>query len=494
MLSAKDIVVNSAIQPLLIGDPNNVFGQNSGQQIINSVTIAPDKATAESTRDSYGVANPSWLASYDNNQNRYIILYYQDGSDYKIEYQIRVGSTWVINESIQAVQGERGVDGSRINFSSVTARDNFFTLNKDVLEDGLVILVNNEDGSASIQEWQGEDNPSVYENIFWSLPSFRTGLSSIELDKNLSISSGASRVFLRNNLSKTNSCAVAGALGYHHGASDRTVKLASAAVYGSYEEREPLGVALGVGEVDYISPTEFTTFNASVFGLDLVLAENINETLVYTAKSTGVEEIEVFKVTLEDINLNIDDILFVPFKSPFDGKIGDSAVGELSKLDGTIVKVRPSTDDPLKPYRKLKLREYEDKEIALREELPICAVGAELFQDMDETSCGSSWTYKINGTTQVKPAGTYKIEFACEVTQTGSRQEIRFLVDGQPIHNHDSGNDELEPEVDDENWTTLYGKYFLTLTSQSAISVAIQHKDSGTGKMSNATIEVRRFC
>ena len=123
---------------------------------------------------------------------------------------------------------------------------------------------------------------------------------------------------------------------------------------------------------------------------------------------------------------------------------------------------------------------------------PVFGTEFEVFESMAESTSSWSWTNKIDATTAEKPAGKYRIGFSCEVAQVDYSQETRFLVDGSAIHNHTTGNDELEPPLNSQNWVTLSGVYYKTLASAATIDLNIQHKDSGAGRMSNAVIEIWR--
>lgn len=129
-------------------------------------------------------------------------------------------------------------------------------------------------------------------------------------------------------------------------------------------------------------------------------------------------------------------------------------------------------------------QEYVDERVPFKSE-------AEVFEDYAETSCGTTYTDKINATTKIKPAGKYRIAFNCDVA--GDSHEVRFLIDGVTIHEHDTGDKELEIDNDNStDWIPFTGKKYITLATPRTINLGIQHKNGGSGKMSNATVEIWR--
>lgn len=97
----------------VLGTANNIFGDtgSSGDTDLSTITIAADRATAESTRDAYDTATMGWLANYQDIDVN-IILYYTAATNPTIQYQRRIGINWVDNgPAITAVTGPQGPTG-----------------------------------------------------------------------------------------------------------------------------------------------------------------------------------------------------------------------------------------------------------------------------------------------------------------------------------------------------------------------------------------------
>lgn len=147
------------------GTANNYFGATSGdiQGDVSGISPATDKSTAEGVRDAYDTANPGWLANYDGDSTAGIFLYYTSGADNVIDVQIRAGGEWRDVDSIIALQGPAGADGFSHIYSSIAARDAFFTDidNRVTLVNGLVVIVKTGD-QVEFFVWDGVDNPGDF--------------------------------------------------------------------------------------------------------------------------------------------------------------------------------------------------------------------------------------------------------------------------------------------------------------------------------------------
>jgi len=67
----------------------------------------------------------------------------------------------------------------------------------------------------------------------------------------------------------------------------------------------------------------------------------------------------------------------------------------------------------------------------------------EKFQSLAEsTTSSSTFQDKINAVTASKPAGTYRVEFNCQITNSKSEKttKLRMTANGVQLHNH-SNND-----------------------------------------------------
>lgn len=187
------------------------------------------------------------------------------------------------------------------------------------------------------------------------------------------------------------------------------------------------------------------------------------------------------------------------FDTPSDAIIHMSGISLLGGIgyDGTdTIRFGDSTKNYFFPWLQTYSIPIIRKKIAteewVNENKNVFGTEFEVFESMAQSVSGYNWTEKINETTGVKPIGKYRVGFSCEVAEDGNSQEVRFLIDGLPIHNHTLGNDELEPTLSGNNWDTVMSTTYINITTPRAINVNIQHKDSGTGAMSNAIIEIWR--
>ncbi len=82
--------------------------------------------------------------------------------------------------------------------------------------------------------------------------------------------------------------------------------------------------------------------------------------------------------------------------------------------------------------------------------------GFEYFISMEESSMSSSSpTSKIDVTTTSKEPGLYRIGYSAEVTHNFGSESIivEFLVDGVSIHNHTTGDDNLQIfDINNDEW------------------------------------------
>ena len=104
----------------IAGPADNLFGAagNTGDftEAVDTVIPAADKATAETTRDTYFAANSALLAQYDSTETLFILVTYTSGGDTAALAQTRVSGAWVDNTTIVAVQG---LPGSAASFANV---------------------------------------------------------------------------------------------------------------------------------------------------------------------------------------------------------------------------------------------------------------------------------------------------------------------------------------------------------------------------------------
>lgn len=152
----------------ILGPLDNLFGTNSGDfNNPGSVTPAPDLSTAETTRDTYGLANPGWLAQYDADVNLTIWLSYDDSGNTVFLSQSRTSGVWATKSTGVAIQGETGAPGASGNsyfFPSVQARDDFFSTGNafQLLMTDLPVMTG-DNGTLTPWIWIGQDSPGAYD-------------------------------------------------------------------------------------------------------------------------------------------------------------------------------------------------------------------------------------------------------------------------------------------------------------------------------------------
>jgi len=78
-----------------------------------NVFTGADRAAAESARDTYATANPTWVTNYNADASLNIRLEFTDNSNLVAQYQVRneAGNDWVDNQSFVALRGQPGADG-----------------------------------------------------------------------------------------------------------------------------------------------------------------------------------------------------------------------------------------------------------------------------------------------------------------------------------------------------------------------------------------------
>lgn len=165
------------------GVPDNIFGVGSAD--INVVplgtTPAADRVTAEGTRDTYFGSNPGNLASYDANPLVGIYLYFLDGGNTVTVFQTRVSSVWVDQVSTIGIQGAPGDDAPSQWFLNETDRNDFYDANLSLLMTGLIVGVNNENGTYTVFEWTGGTSPVSQDTTLWRSRGEAVSPDSVEL-------------------------------------------------------------------------------------------------------------------------------------------------------------------------------------------------------------------------------------------------------------------------------------------------------------------------
>lgn len=152
-----------------------------------NVFTGADRTAAETARDNYATANPTWLISYNDDTSLNIRLEFGD----TVVFQVRNsgGTAWLDNSSATGVPGPIGPsgEGSVPPFASVEARDQFFSIigNRQHLVNGLPVEVNTGITSVANYVWTGEDNPATYipNDPLWVVSSLVASSGSLNLNQ-----------------------------------------------------------------------------------------------------------------------------------------------------------------------------------------------------------------------------------------------------------------------------------------------------------------------
>lgn len=170
-------------------NPTGGLGDGGGVKLgpEQNVFTGADLAAAESARDVYAGANPVWLQSYNDNVDLAIRLEYEVGGEPAVQYQSRnaAGTLWAEVESAVAIKGDTGAPGATGNsyfFSSVAARDSFFSTspNEGLLETDLPIKVNIGNDTVASFIWKGTTSPASYDSTLWHNGSDATSTSGLQ--------------------------------------------------------------------------------------------------------------------------------------------------------------------------------------------------------------------------------------------------------------------------------------------------------------------------
>lgn len=120
----------------------------------------------------------------------------------------------------------------------------------------------------------------------------------------------------------------------------------------------------------------------------------------------------------------------------------------------------------------------------------------EIFQSLTQSNTGAASTDKVDATTALKPAGTYRVGFYCDITNSDGTDiwEVQFLVNGTAIHQHSNGGDLYQNKPDGNNdWSSESSVHYITLVSDATIDLNIKFgTNDNTARAANATIEFWR--
>ena len=154
-----------------LGPPTNSFGTNSGT-----------RSVAETSRDNYASANPSWLTAYEENSNFWIVLNYASNA----RFQYYNGTTW--RDVSIALQGEDGRDlGNVGELTQAQAEDEVSTVYGVVSGERLyqAVVEHAADASAELTQAQAEDETST---VFGSVSGQRLYQAVVEHAVSASVS------------------------------------------------------------------------------------------------------------------------------------------------------------------------------------------------------------------------------------------------------------------------------------------------------------------
>lgn len=120
----------------------------------------------------------------------------------------------------------------------------------------------------------------------------------------------------------------------------------------------------------------------------------------------------------------------------------------------------------------------------------------EFFQSLEQSSTGSALVDKLDVTTGPKPAGTYRVGFTVDVTNSDGTDiyTVQFLVNNTPIHQHTNGANEYENKPNGNNDWEVYSTFFyVTLSTIETIDLNIKFgTNDNIARASNAVIEIWR--
>lgn len=93
-----------------------------------NVFTGANRAAAETARDNYATANPSWLASYNGDTSLNIRLEFTENSESVALYQVRnnAGDAWLDNSSSTGIQGPPGMGQIDQNIPAGTATSTIY--------------------------------------------------------------------------------------------------------------------------------------------------------------------------------------------------------------------------------------------------------------------------------------------------------------------------------------------------------------------------------
>lgn len=352
-----------------------------------NVFTGADRAAAEAARDTYQAVNASWLATYNGNVDLNIRLEYTESGNAVALYQVRdsSGASWVDNSSAIGVQGERGIDGTVLEFSDETSRDTFFASRRDMLRNNLPIMVTVRDETIELQTWTGATNPPTYNANLWRPASVMSATASFLLADVHAISSGGQNVFTINESSDLIFYPPWQYVGDHRTSGGRTVSsIPDARRYtpdgsSTPSDVEPGGARALSGSVAFDVDFNILNFHTALFGLTYVPEEAYTGRITYQV--TNVDTNIIVYNQAEDVTLTAGMEFSQWFQFPFEARLGENLNAQLLKEDLTVLSVRPEAGDATRPYTTSHIRSYADNPLivsdAAAEQLETVIVGGE---------------------------------------------------------------------------------------------------------------------
>ncbi len=120
----------------------------------------------------------------------------------------------------------------------------------------------------------------------------------------------------------------------------------------------------------------------------------------------------------------------------------------------------------------------------------------ERFESLGQSNTGAALVDKLDVTTASKPAGTYRVGFTLDVTNSDGTDiyNVQFLVNNTPIHQHTNGGDLYENKPDGNNdWEVYSTFHYVTLSSPDTIDLNIKFgTNDNIARSSHAIIEIWR--
>ncbi len=382
-----------------LGPVSNIFGFTAGDANASPLVVvaASTKAVAEGVRDTYFAANASNLAQYDaeGSESLGILIYFLDGSENVIQPQTRIGGAWRDNAAIVAIQGASGVDGTLLEFSNETERDEFFSNRLDMLRSQLPILVTVGVETVSSQVWNGVTNPTVYNGDLWGVASIRSGTASFELAAVHTISSGGHNIFVTNESSDLSFFPVWQFLGDHRTVPGRVVNdIPTSRQYNPTGNNPPLSIEPGgaratAGTTPFNVDFTILNFSTSLFGLTYVPLETYSGVIRYqvTDRDTNI----ILFNQSETVSFTAGTEHAQWFQFPFEALNNENLNARLLKEDLTVLNVRPEALNANRPYTTSHVRSFTDDPIlvsthAAEQLTPVIVAGANVTVTADNSA------------------------------------------------------------------------------------------------------------